>query len=63
MQDEMKKGQLRLICQCGTIWPVCELPAAIDNMVEAINKASCPTCQKGSKLACIYVEKAGDWRA
>lgn len=57
-ENQMNKGKLRLICQCGTIWPVCELPVAIDDMVEAINKASCPTCNKSSKTSAVYLEKA-----
>lgn len=57
MQNEMKKNHLRLICSCGTIWPVCEMPVAVDEMVEAINKAECPLCHKSSETAAIYVDK------
>lgn len=53
----MKKSQLRLICQCGTIYPVCEMPIEIDDVVKAMNEAKCPTCGKDSKLACVYLEK------
>lgn len=52
-----KNKKLRLICRCGTIWPICEMPVAIDDMIKAINDAKCPTCNEGSLLACIYVEK------
>ena len=56
MQNKMS-GSLRLICECGTIYPVCEMPVAIDAMVKAVNNAKCPTCKKGSQKSYIYVEK------
>ena len=56
MQDKMN-NKFRLICSCGTIWPVCEMPITIDELSKAMNKAKCPTCNKNSKTACIYVEK------
>lgn len=58
MQNEIKKTQLRLICQCGTIYPVCEMPMDVFEITKKINAASCPTCNKDSRLACIYVERA-----
>jgi hypothetical protein len=53
----MSKDYLRLICRCGTIWPICEMPVAIDEMTKAIKDANCPACNEDSRLACILVEK------
>ena len=52
----MSKDKLRLICSCGTIWPVCELPVAVDEMSIVIHDAKCPSCNKSAKTACVYVE-------
>jgi len=52
----MTDARLHLICSCGTIWPVCEMPIAVDEMIEAINKAECPLCHKSSETAAIYME-------
>jgi hypothetical protein len=54
------KDKLRLICSCGTIWPVCELPVAVDEMSIVIHDAKCPSCNKSAKTACIYAEKRDD---
>ena len=58
----MSKDKLRLICKCGTIWPVCDMPIDVDDVVKAINASKCPTCNKSSKTACVYVEKRGERR-
>lgn len=52
----MSKDKLRLICSCGTIWPVCELPVAVDEMSIVIHDAKCPSCNKSARMACVYVE-------
>ena len=62
MQDEVKKSQLRLICSCGTIWPVCEMPMDILEVLRSIRASRCPTCDKSSKTAAVYVEKKDDAR-
>ena len=56
----MNKEKLRLICQCGTIWPVCDMPMDVFETMKKINAARCPTCDKSSKTACIYVGKKND---
>jgi len=56
----MSKDKLRLICSCGTIWPVCELPMDVDEMMVVIHDAKCPSCNKSAKTACVYVEKRDD---
>jgi hypothetical protein len=53
----MSKEKLRLICRCGTIWPVCEMPVPIEEMATIIHFAKCPSCNRSAKTACIYVEK------
>mgnify|MGYP003655980955 CR=1 FL=1 len=53
----MSNDKVRLICRCGTIWPICEMPISVDDMARAIKDARCPSCDKSSKTACIYVEK------
>lgn len=57
MNNSEQSKKLRLICRCGTIWPICEMPVSIDDMVKAIKKARCPACNENSDRACIYVEK------
>jgi hypothetical protein len=52
----MSKYKLRLICKCGTIWPVCDMPVDVDEVIKSINASKCPSCNKSSKTACIYVE-------
>jgi hypothetical protein len=52
----MSKDKLRLICKCGTIWPVCDMPMDVDDVIKAINASKCPSCAKSSKTACVYVE-------
>jgi hypothetical protein len=58
----MSKDKLRLICSCGTIWPVCEMPVAIDEMATIIHFAKCPSCNRSAKTACVYVEKRDERR-
>jgi len=58
MQNEMKRSELRLICSCGTIYPVCEMPMDIFEVVKKVQAAKCPTCNKSSKTAAVYVEKS-----
>jgi hypothetical protein len=53
----MSKDKLRLICKCGTIYDVCDMPIDVDDVVKAINASKCPSCAKSSKTACVYVEK------
>ena len=53
----MSNDKLRLICRCGTIWPICDMPVDVDDVIKAINASKCPTCNKSSKTACVYVEK------
>jgi len=57
MQNEMSKATMRLICSCGTIYPVCEMPMDVVEIMKKINSTRCPTCNKSSKKACIYVQK------
>jgi hypothetical protein len=52
----MSKDKLRLICRCGTIWPICDMPMDVDDVIKAINASKCPTCNKSSKTACVYME-------
>jgi len=52
----MSKYKLRLICRCGTIYPVCEMPIDVNELTTAIKDARCPTCDEDSNLACIVVE-------
>lgn len=56
----MSKDYLRLICRCGTIYEVAELPLDVNNIIAAIHLAECPTCHEGSERACIYVEERND---
>lgn len=58
-----KNEKLRLICRCGTIWPICEKPVSIDDMVKAIKEARCPACNENSDRACIYVGEQNERRA
>jgi hypothetical protein len=53
----MSKDKLRLICKCGTIYDVCDMPIDVDDVIKAINASKCPSCAKSSKTACVYVEK------
>ena len=52
----MSKDKLRLICSCGTIWPVCEMPMDILEVLRHIRASRCPTCNKSAKTACVYME-------
>jgi hypothetical protein len=52
----VSKDKLRLICRCGTVWPVCEMPVAIEEMATIIHFAKCPSCDRSAKTACVYVE-------
>jgi len=54
----MSKDKLRLICKCGTIYDVCDMPIDVDDVIKAINASKCPTCNKSSKTACVYIETA-----
>jgi hypothetical protein len=54
----MSKDKLRLICRCGTIWPVCDMPMDVDEMVLVIHDAKCPSCNKRAHTACVYMETA-----
>lgn len=56
MQDEVKNKGLRLICSCGTIYHVCEMPMDVLEVLRHIRASRCPTCEKSSKTACVYVE-------
>jgi hypothetical protein len=58
MTDDLVKDKLRLICKCGTIYPVCEMPINVSEIVKQISVAKCPTCKKGGQTAAVYVEKA-----
>lgn len=60
MQNEMKKSHLRLICSCGTIWPVCEMPVPIEEMATIIHFEKCPSCDRSAKTAFIYMETRHD---
>lgn len=51
----MSKDKLRLICKCGTIYDVCDMPIDVDDVIKAINASKCPSCNKSSKTACVYV--------
>jgi len=53
-------AKLRLICKCGTIYEVCNLPMDIFEVVKSVNTAKCPTCSKGGKTAAVYVEKKNE---
>ena len=53
----MSKDKLRLICKCGTIWPICDMPMDILEVLRQIRASKCPTCNKSSKTARVYVEK------
>jgi hypothetical protein len=52
----MSKDKLRLICRCGTIWPICDMPIDIDEIVKVVNTTKCPSCKKSSKTAAVYME-------
>ena len=52
----MSKDKLRLICKCGTIWPICDMPVDVEEMAAVINLARCPSCNRSAKTACVYVE-------
>jgi hypothetical protein len=54
----MSKDKLRLICRCGTIWPICDVPVDIDAMTEALGTTKCPSCNRSAKTACVYMETA-----
>lgn len=56
----MSNDVLYLICPCGTIYPACKMPIAIDAAIEAINAVSCPSCKKSSQRAGVYVEKRNE---
>ena len=56
MQNKMS-GSLRLICECGGVYEVCTLPMDVERLAAEVAKAKCTICDKGSKHACIYVEK------
>ncbi len=51
---------MRLICKCGTIYKLCDLPADVDELVNNMNTVKCPSCNKSAKFACVYVGKEGD---
>lgn len=53
----MKRSELRLICSCGTIWPVCEMTRDVFETINKINEARCPTCNKSSKTAAVYMDR------
>jgi len=54
----VSKDKLRLICRCGTIWPVCDMPMDVDEMMVVIRDAKCPSCNRSAKTACVYMETA-----
>jgi len=56
-------SKLKLLCRCGTIYVAADLPLDIKNLVELINTAECPTCNKGSKTACISTGEENEPRA
>lgn len=53
---------MKLICKCGTVYKLCELPVDVDELVNKMNTVKCPICNKSAKLACVYVEKMNDER-
>ena len=55
----MSKDKLRLICRCGTIYPVCDMPADVFEIMKKVSVAKCPTCKKGGQTAAVYVETGG----
>jgi hypothetical protein len=52
----MSKDKLRLICKCGTIWPVCDMPVDVEEMATIIHSARCPSCNRAWQQLCVYVE-------
>jgi hypothetical protein len=56
----MNDDKLRLICRCGMIYDVADLPMDVNNLVAIINDAECPTCHEGSQTACIYMGNTDD---
>lgn len=52
----MSKDKLRLICRCGTIWPICDVPVDMDAMTKALGTAKCPSCNRSAQTACVYME-------
>lgn len=47
---------MRLQCRgCDTIYDVCDMPMGVLEVVKHIKAAKCPTCDKGSNKADIYV--------
>jgi hypothetical protein len=58
----MSKDKLRLICKCGTIWPICDMPIDIEAMAANMHFAKCPSCNRSTKTACVYVEKKDERR-
>ena len=52
----MSEGRMRLQCRgCDTIYEVCNLPMDVFEVVKHIRAAKCPTCDKSSSKADIYV--------
>jgi hypothetical protein len=53
---------MKLICKCGTIYEVCQMPMDIFEVMRRINAAKCPTCNTSGKRACVYVENLDERR-
>ena len=52
----MSEGRMRLQCRgCDTIYDVCDMPMDVLEVVKHVKAAKCPTCDKGSNKADIYV--------
>jgi hypothetical protein len=48
---------MKLICKCGTVYKLCEMPIDVSELTKKMNTVRCPKCNKSAKLACVYVGK------
>jgi|Laugresp1bdmlbsn_1035097.scaffolds.fasta_scaffold02870_2 hypothetical protein len=53
---------MKLICRCGTIYEVCQMPMDVFEVIKKINAAKCPACDMSGKRACVYVENLDEKR-
>lgn len=48
---------MKLICKCGTVYTLCDMPVDVSKLTKKMNTVKCPDCGRSAKLACVYVSK------